>query len=53
MQRVEHIDLSKELIADAETVEWDSFDERDMPNKCCLPVIHIAAVADSKRMVDR
>ena len=53
MQRVEHIGLEEELIADVETVERYTFDERDMPNESCLPVIHIAAVADSKRMVDR
>lgn len=53
MQRVEHVNLEEEFIADIETVEWHSFNERDVPNENCLPVIHVAAVADSKRMVDR
>lgn len=53
MQRVEHVNLEEKFVADVETVEWYSFNERDVPNESCLPVIHIAAVADSKRMIDR
>ena len=52
MQRVEHVDFEKKLIPNMVTVERYAFDECNMRNEGRLAIIHVAAVAHCKCMID-
>ena len=52
MEWVQHVYFKEELVTDVITVEGDTFDKTDVPDKGDLSLVHIAAVADCKGMVD-
>lgn len=53
MEWVEDVDLEEELVSNIITVERHTLYEADVGNKSGIPIVHIASVAYSKRMVDR
>ena len=52
MERVQHVYLEKELIADIVAIERNASDESDMSNKGNLSLEHVTAVANGKGAVD-
>ena len=49
---VQQIDFEEKLVADVITVEGNTLDETDVPDEGWFSLVHIAAVADCKGMVD-
>ncbi len=49
---VQHVNFEEELVADVIAIERDTLDKSDMPNEGAFSLVHIAAVADCKSMVD-
>ena len=49
---IQHVDFEKIPIADIIAVEGDTLDESDVSNEDNFFLVHIAAIADCKGMVD-
>ena len=52
MEWVQHVNFEKELVADTITVEGDTLDKSDVPNEGGFALVHVAAVANCKSVVD-
>ena len=44
--RVQQVDLKPELVANMESIEWRSFDDRDSRHEPCLVAVEIPAICD-------
>lgn len=53
IERILKIDLEEETVADMVTIEGNPLNQGDMCNKCGLPVVGVAVIADCQGMIDR
>ena len=52
MKWIQHVDFEKEFVAHVITVEGNTLNKSDVPNEGDFSLVHVAAVADCKCMVD-
>jgi len=53
VQRIEHVDLEEDLIADVISIERDSFDKADVCYESGPTVVCVTAIADGQSMINR